>query len=110
MENLNLKLIGQRLKTQRKQLNITQEDMSEDLKITTYFISRIENGKSNISITLLNDICNYLQMDITDVFQGTNTQNDSYLEKDIAKRYMKMDAKQKDLILEIMDSILKHTS
>lgn len=110
MENLNLKLIGQRLKTQRKQLNITQEDMSEDLKITTYFISRIENGKSNISITLLNDICNYLQMDITDVFQGTNTQNDSYLEKDIAKRYMKMDAKQKDLILEIMDLILKHTS
>lgn len=109
MKALNLKLIGKRIRTQRKKLKITQEQMSEDLKITTYFISRIENGKANMSIVVLSDICDYLNLDITEVFSGVSPNNQQYLEEEITTKIQQLDANQRELALEMIDAIIRHT-
>lgn len=109
MENVNLKIIGNRLKAKRKELHITQDVMAEQLKITTFFISRIENGKANMSISVLNDLCSYLKLDMSEVVRGTNPSQVNYLDEDVAKRLQQLSPKQKEMILDIIDTFIKHS-
>ncbi|WP_052466309.1 helix-turn-helix domain-containing protein [Beduini massiliensis] len=109
MDNVNLKVIGNRLKAKRKELHITQDTMAEQLKITTFFISRIENGKSNMSLSVLNDLCQYLELDMAEVVRGTNPGKKNYLDEDVAKRLEQLSPKQKEMLLDIMDTFIKHS-
>lgn len=109
MNQINLKVIGQRLKTKRKELHITQDMMAKQLNITTFFISRIENGKTNMSIEVLYDIYQYLELDIADVVKDSNPVSKSYLDSDIKQRLNQLTPKEKDMILDIMDTFIKHS-
>lgn len=51
------KRIGLRIYEIRKAKNITQEELAEKSGISRVNISKIENGKYNVSIDLLNKIC-----------------------------------------------------
>jgi transcriptional regulator with XRE-family HTH domain len=46
-KNTNLADIGERLKKQRKEMNIRQKEMAEALGIAPTYLSEIENGKGN---------------------------------------------------------------
>lgn len=54
---MNKKLVGQRLKKQRKLLNLTQEQFAEKIKISTQFLAEIESGKKGMSANTLYKIC-----------------------------------------------------
>ena len=105
MDNVNLKVIGNRLKAKRKELHITQDTMAEQLKITTFFISRIENGKANMSLSVLK----YLDLDMSEVVRGANPSQENYLDEDVAKRLEQLSPKQKEMILDIMDTFINHS-
>ncbi len=72
MEELNYIEIGKRIKIKRKELNLTQEKLSELIDVSPSYISEIERGSSicslatitNISITL-NTSLDYLVLGIT---------------------------------------------
>ena len=46
-------IIGQMIKEERKNLNLTQEELAEKSGTKKSYISRIENGKSDIQLTTL---------------------------------------------------------
>ncbi|MES2381944.1 MAG: helix-turn-helix transcriptional regulator [Bacteroidota bacterium] len=48
--------VGIRLKSLRKELNITQEKLAEKADLDTTYISEVENGKRNITIASLQKI------------------------------------------------------
>ena len=50
-------IFGENLKHFRKLNKITQEELSEKLKITPTHLSRIENGKSFVTAELLDSLC-----------------------------------------------------
>lgn len=54
--------IGTRLKQRRKEMHIKQTEMAKELGVSQTYLSNIEGGKANCSITLLVDICNYLNV------------------------------------------------
>ena len=39
---IDYKLIGNRIKKKRKELNLTQEQLANDLNLTTFYISKID--------------------------------------------------------------------
>lgn len=45
--------IGEMIKEQRKQANLTQEQLAEKIGAKKSYISRIENGKSDIQLSTL---------------------------------------------------------
>ena len=52
--------IGPRLKQRRKEMRIKQTEMAKELGVLQTYLSNIEGGRTNCSITLFVDICNYL--------------------------------------------------
>ncbi|MDR2125556.1 MAG: helix-turn-helix domain-containing protein [Prevotellaceae bacterium] len=58
-------LIAKRIKQLRIEKNISQDSFFID---TDIHIARIENGKTNITVSTLNDICKYFSISMSDFF------------------------------------------
>ena len=56
-------LIGNRIRKKRRELNLTQEQLANDLNLTTFYISKIENGKATATLETLSLIAHHLQFD-----------------------------------------------
>ncbi len=61
---LNLKMMGFRISTQRRQLRITQEELAEKVGVSAKHISAIETGRTKPNIQLLYDISTALNVTI----------------------------------------------
>lgn len=48
--SVDYKMIGKRIKSSRKQLKMTQEELAEKLDISSSFESRMERGATKISL------------------------------------------------------------
>lgn len=60
--------IGAKVVARRKELNLTQEDLAYSANIDRTYIGYVENGKQNITISMLNKLAKALKIDITDFF------------------------------------------
>lgn len=50
------KLVGEKIRARRKEMGLTQEDLSNRLKISQQMISRIETGEENVSLLTLKQL------------------------------------------------------
>lgn len=64
---IDYKAIGKRVKRYRKIRNITQEELSNRVDVTCSHISNIENAKTKVSLPLLVDIANALEVSVDDL-------------------------------------------
>lgn len=55
---------GQIVRTRRKELNMTQESLAEECKLSTRHISDIENGRVNPKFDTIVKICDVCEIDI----------------------------------------------
>lgn len=60
--------IGKIIIQRRKELGITQEDLAYSANVDRAYIGYIENGKQNISISILCKIANVLNLNMKDFF------------------------------------------
>ena len=67
-----LKTIGNNLRIFRKNANLTQAQLAEAVGISISYLSKIEaiNCDKSISLSILNQIANFLEVDIIDFFKG----------------------------------------
>jgi transcriptional regulator with XRE-family HTH domain len=63
MENLYV-IIGERIKEKRKELNVKQQKLADEVNINRTSISNIEKGRHQPPLHLLFKICFYLNLDI----------------------------------------------
>jgi len=67
---------GKRIQEARLLRNITQDQLAEYCGVTPKHISAIERGASSGSITLLLNICNYLQITPNSLFIDSASKSD----------------------------------
>ncbi len=67
MEDI-VKSIGLKLKTVRMRLGLSQQNVADDLGISATAFSKIENGKTNISVRRLYQISIYYHIFMSDLF------------------------------------------
>ena len=63
MENYDSKILGERIKSRRKELRITQKELGDRIGFTKSSISRIEHGSRVVSIENINKIAAVLEVD-----------------------------------------------
>ncbi|WP_019639979.1 helix-turn-helix domain-containing protein [Paenibacillus fonticola] len=64
-----LKLVGERIRTLRKEKGYTQESLSEKSGIHVTYISDIERGERNISMETLEKVISALEVNPVEVFR-----------------------------------------
>ena len=57
IEKINLKILGNNMKTIRKDLNLTQEKLAKELNVSRSLVTHYENGNRTIATADLKQIC-----------------------------------------------------
>ena len=64
--------IGKFIKLKREELNLTQEELANKLHVTNKTISKWENGRGLMDITMLKPVSNVLGVSIVELINGQN--------------------------------------
>lgn len=72
-------VIGQRLKSARKRVKLTQEGLAEKLNVSVAYVSRIKRGNSHINLKRLTDFCKILNVTEGEILNGVAYSNNNYL-------------------------------
>lgn len=98
--------IGHNLKNARTSKGYTQEQMAEQLNVSSKFISMIERGCSGLSITNLTNICKILDIEPNSLFNGVLNYTDSKDEY-ITNALSTLANGDKEFLISIIEYILK---
>ena len=63
-----IKSIGEKIRQERINLNLSQENLSYDANIPRNQVGRIERGEINTSIVVLHKICKALNIELKELF------------------------------------------
>ena len=72
MDQIDLQ-IGNKIKTKRRKLGITQVDLSKKLSISPSYLNLMESGKRKINMDLLLKMASELNVDVSDISKKTDT-------------------------------------
>jgi transcriptional regulator with XRE-family HTH domain len=70
MELGELQTLGNRIREQRKTLNLTQEELAAKADIDRSYIGGVERGERNVTFTMLCKICAALECDVASLTYG----------------------------------------
>lgn len=62
--------IGQRIRTLRKELNLSQEALALKSEVDRTYMTDVENGRRNVSIEILEKIIRALEVSFTEFFNS----------------------------------------
>lgn len=68
-KNELLKHFGKNVKIERIKKDLTQEKLAEIMGVDQNYVSRIENGKQNMSLGKVLELANYLNTDINNLLK-----------------------------------------
>jgi transcriptional regulator with XRE-family HTH domain len=68
--SLTHKRLGRRIKTLRKELGLTQEDLAFEVGVNRSYMGFIERGERNPSLAMLKKIAKALQLSLSVLFQS----------------------------------------
>ena len=94
-------IIGQRLKTARKNANLTQQELAEKTNLSIAFISRIERGSSHINLKRLSEFCSILGVSEGDILNGVSNSDEKYLTNEFSEILDKCSPQKQKLIYKL---------
>ena len=98
---IDYKLIGQRIKEARHEKGWSQERLSEEIDVTTVYISRIERGSSQINLKRLAQISKALDKSLEYLLGGTAVDAKNYLDKELYETLLNCSPTKQRLIYNI---------
>lgn len=93
--------LGRRIRAQRKQMKMTQEELAEKAEISNSFLGHIERGTRKASLDTLVKICNALKASPNLLLQDS-------LDDDLMGADMSYSPSQKRLLREIGEKIFDY--
>ena len=103
---IDYKIIGSRIKNKRLELKLTQEQVSREANITTFYLSKIENGKSTTTLETLAILAKVLNVDLGYLVSGTSKIEQQYVDQRLVEISNKASESQLQLIIKISKAIL----
>ena len=101
MKELDFSLIGQRIKEVRTDKQLTQEYLANMIGVNTSHVSNIETNKVKVSLTLLIQICNALDVTVDYLLENEYHNPTSTLEKELLNTIKDMKKEKQETLLRI---------
>ena len=100
---INFKMIGQRIKSGRKEKGLTQEIFSEMIDISTEHLSRIETGTYRPSLNLIEKVAAILEISEEELMFGNKRETEITLQ--IAAKFACLSPRKQEALEKIIDLI-----
>lgn len=101
MKEVDFAFIGQRIKEVRNEKHLTQEYLANVTGVNVSHISNIETNKVKISLTLLINICNALNVTMDYMLENEYHTPTSTTEKELFNTIKDMDTSKLETLLRI---------
>ena len=105
---VDYRLIGARIKEQRRLREYTQEDLAEKLEVSVGYISQVERGITRSSLDLLAAVSTVLECDMAVLVTGSAMNRESYMRDEIGTLYDQLNHREKQLTLGFMELLIKN--
>lgn len=101
-------IIGRRIKTARENKGLTQEKLAEELDVSNAYISKIERGKTPISLDRLSELSHVLEQSTEYLLSGSDSASDDYLRNEIIAMLEGCSAEKIKLISKVIKPIIEY--
>jgi transcriptional regulator with XRE-family HTH domain len=101
------KVIGENIKRRRKQLNLSQEQLSEMCNVSCSYIGIIERGHKRCSIGTLLKIANQLKVSGDYIFKGLLDVNNEQFNDEMAKYLIDVPEEKRASLQKIVETVAK---
>ncbi|MCI8489647.1 MAG: helix-turn-helix transcriptional regulator [Lachnospiraceae bacterium] len=107
---MNRTALGIRIRQERLNQNLTQEQLAEKLNVSTTYMGYIERGERTLTLSKLIDLANLLDVSIDYLLMDSISSSPSSREKLWLKLLSSASEAEQELILEMAKLILKHSA
>ena len=101
MKELDFSSIGQRIREVRNDKHLTQEYLANATGVNVSHISNIETNKVKVSLTLLVQICNALDVTMDYLLENEYHRPTSIIEKELLNTIKDMKKEKQETLLRI---------
>lgn len=101
--------LGQRIRKERQNLNLTQEQLAEKINVSSTYIGFIERGERSLTLGKLTLLANVLGVSVDYLLSDSVPPSNSANEKQMLKLFSSASEKDQELILEVAKTILHHS-
>lgn len=98
--------IGSKIRETRKSQGLTIEDLSDKVSLDWSFVARIERAKAIPSIATVVKLSDALNIPLEELFHEGISQKDKLLQKEIFFLVRRLNNKEKQTIIKILNLIL----
>ncbi len=106
--NIDFSNIGKRIQATRIENKISQKEMADFLGISLNYISKLENGKTNIDLKTFMKICDFLNISIYDVLNEKSDNIIRYMDKELYELIIKCNLEKQKLIYNMVKLLIKN--
>lgn len=99
------KAIGKNIKKAREELDISQEELAEQIGKSPHLISMLERGRSGVSIPTIINICNSLNIDANFIFADVIKTNNTNTNDILTKSFNSFEKSDKEMVAYLINYI-----
>ncbi|OUN35762.1 helix-turn-helix domain-containing protein [Lachnoclostridium sp. An76] len=104
---IDYRLLGDRIRQQRRNKGRTQENFAEYLNVSVGYISQIERGITRVSLERLVDISHYLDCSISLLLDGTDITERNYLESEFNELFQQLSNSEKKTVTLLLKEYIR---
>ena len=97
--SLNLKMLGTNIQSKRKSKHLNQEELAYRVGISRNYLSMIETGKKEVSITYLVELAENLECTVNDFLIGSQNYDTTDTAREIEDLLLDCNPTEKIIIL-----------
>lgn len=103
------KAVGKRIKEYRLKIGLTQEQLAEKLNISTNHLSAVERGVYSVKLDLLVRMANIFGCSADELLEDVLEYSYYRRSSEIARRLESVSYEKRTMILDVMETMLRHT-
>ncbi len=105
---MDRKALGKKIRTERQQMNLTQEQLAEAAGVSTAYIGLVEHGQRSVTLDKLIDLANIFHVSIDYLLMDSvNSANDADFAL-LKTLWQQAPDSARMLFLDIAKSVLRH--
>lgn len=106
---MDRKSLGKRIRTERSNRNLTQEQLAEAAGVSTTYIGFVERGERTVTLEKLIDIANVLHVSIDYLIEDSINVSPSADFTLLKALWTKASPKEQSMILDLISTLLRHS-
>jgi transcriptional regulator with XRE-family HTH domain len=100
--------MGDRIKSARKKMNLTQEALAEKVDVTLYYIGEIERGAKTPSLDLFIRLVEVLDVSADYLLRDTVSTGNAYGDKRMARKLENLTPRQRAAVEALIDTYIEY--